>query len=414
MTDSVSSGRLYQGVERDGFGMRMLASMGWQEGKGIGKNGSGLVKHIHAKKRAVNSGIGADARSDSSGKIDWTLNAVSFETILKGLNQTYTTLDTSMASNEGTNNKQAHVRSDVVRQGVKKKTPRAGSTSVAHQGRYQKRESQKMVKNYSSTDLNAILGGIGGFSAAPTPMYSSGEHNAVEAKAVESNPEQRQSKEEKKRKREKREEKRKKILSPTLPPKTTDLVTKSPHTIPPPPQDWWGWAVGFIPSGYHGNGTQEKDAEADRRKRGFDEADQERLALAAHDGANRGKRGLGVGTTTVNSLKSEFAGKKFKFSDRLEGEVCTEMAKESLDGPTTVKVAKKIIKKAGGSMVFSELLKKVMRKMSLTDGGHAQGMQEYEAKVKSHLEDCSVFSVADGKSKAAVVTLKEARDRNPK
>ena len=94
MTDSVSSGRLYQGVERDGFGMRMLASMGWQEGKGIGKNGSGLVKHIHAKKRAVNSGIGADARSDSSGKIDWTLNAVSFETILKGLNQTYTTLDT--------------------------------------------------------------------------------------------------------------------------------------------------------------------------------------------------------------------------------------------------------------------------------------------------------------------------------
>jgi hypothetical protein len=90
------------------------------------------------------------------------------------------------------------------------------------------------------------------------------------------------------------------------------------------------------------------------------------------------------------------------------------MAKESLDGPTTVKVAKKIIKKAGGSMVFSELLKKVMRKMSLTDGGHAQGMQEYEAKVKSHLEDCSVFSVADGKSKAAVVTLKEARDRNPK
>ena len=165
----------------------MLASMGWQEGKGIGKSGSGLVKHIHAKKRAVNSGIGADARSDSSGKIDWTLNAVSFETILKGLNQTYTTLDTSMASNEGTNNKQAHVRSDVVGQGEKKKkTARAGRTSVAHQGRYQKRESQKRVQNYSATDLNAILGGVGGFSAAPTPMYSSGGHNAEKAKADKS------------------------------------------------------------------------------------------------------------------------------------------------------------------------------------------------------------------------------------
>ena len=414
MTDSVSSGRLYQGVERDGFGMRMLASMGWQEGKGIGKNGSGLVKHIHAKKRAVNSGIGADARSDSSGKIDWTLNAVSFETILKGLNQTYTTLDTSKASNEGTNNKQARVRSNVVGQG-KKKTTRAGSSSVAHQGRYQKRESQKKVQNYSATDLDAILGGIGGFSAAPAPMHSSGGHNAEEVKAVKSVAVERESKEEKKRKCEKREERRKKILSPTLPPETTHLATKSPHKIPPPPQDWWGWAVGFIPSGYHGSGTQEKVTEVGRRKRGFNEADQERLALAAHDEANRGKRGLGVGTTTVNSLKSEFTGKKFKFSDELEegvkGEVCTEMVKESLDGATTVKVAKKIIKKAGGSMDFSDLLKKVMRKTSLNDDGHAQGMPEYEAKVKSLLKDCGVFSVVDGKSKPAVVTLKEARDR---
>ena len=415
MTDSVSSGRLYQGVERNGFGMRMLALMGWQEGKGIGKNGSGLVKHIHAKKRAVNSGIGADARSDSSGKNDWTLNAVSFETILKGLNQTYTPLGTSKASSEGTNNKQAHARSDVVGQEVKPKTAREGSSSVAHQGRYQKRESQKRVQNYSATDLDAILGGIGGFSAAPTPMYSSGGHNAEEAKAVKSVAVERESKEEKKRKREKREEKRKKILSPTLPPETTDRATNSSHTILPPPQDWWGWAVGFVPSGYHGSGTQEKVTEVDRRNRGFNEADQERLALAAHDEANRGKRGLGVGTTTVNSLKSEFKGKRFKFSggldENVKDEVCTEMVKESFDGATTVKVAKKIIKKAGGSMDFSDLLKKIMRKSSLSYVGHARGMPEYEAKVISHLKDCGVFSVVDGKSKATVVTLKGARNR---
>ena len=51
-------GRLYQGIERDGFGMRMLASMGWEEGTGIGKNGTGIVKHLHAKKRQLNSGTG--------------------------------------------------------------------------------------------------------------------------------------------------------------------------------------------------------------------------------------------------------------------------------------------------------------------------------------------------------------------
>ena len=242
MANSVSSGRLYQGVERDGFGMRMLASMGWQEGKGIGKNGSGLVKHLHAKKRAMNSGIGADARSDSSGKIDWTLNAVSFETILKGLNQTYTTGDTSKASNEDTNDKQPLVQSDDVGLKVKKKTSRVGSTSVAHQGRYQKRESQKRVQNYSATDLDAILGGIAGFSAAPAPVYSSEgqavEEANLESKTVERDSTQKEVKGEKKRKREKREEKRKKTLSQTVPPENKYITSQSLHIIPPPPKKW--------------------------------------------------------------------------------------------------------------------------------------------------------------------------------
>lgn len=403
MANSVSSGRLYQGVERDGFGMRMLASMGWQEGKGIGKNGSGLVKHLHAKKRAVNSGIGADARADSSGKIDWTLNAVSFETILKGLNQTYSTGDISKASNEDKNDKQALVQSDDVELKVKKKTARVGSTSVAHQGRYQKRESQKRVQNYSATDLDAILGGIAGFSAAPTLMYSS-EGQAVEEANVESKTVERDSdsaqKEvvcEKKRKREKREEKRKKTLSQTFPLEKKNVTSQSLHIIPPPPKGWWGWAVGFIPSGYYGSGTQEKEVEeTDRRKRGFNEADQERLAMAAHDGANRGKRGLGVGTTTVTSMKSEFTGKKSKFADTSdEGDDIDETAKETLDGPTIVRVAKKIIKKAGGSLIFSDLSKRVLKKMSLKDE-HKQSREEYEAKVKSHLRDSETFSFGDG------------------
>ena len=418
MADSGSRGRLYQGIERDGFGMRMLASMGWQEGKGIGKNGSGLVKHLHAKKRAMNSGIGADARSDSSGKIDWTLNAVSFETILKGLNQTYTTGDTSKASNEDTNDKQPLVQSDDVGLKVKKKTSRVGSTSVAHQGRYQKRESQKRVQNYSATDLDAILGGIAGFSAAPAPVYSSEgqavEEANLESKTVERDSTQKEVKGEKKRKREKREKKRKKTLSQTVPPENKYITSQSLHIIPPPPKKWWGWAVGFIPSGYHDSGTQEKEVEeTDRSKRGFNEADQERLAMAAHDGANRGKRGLGVGTTIVKSMKSDFAGKKFKFSDKSdEGddiEVCKETAKETLDGPMIVKVAKKIIKKAGGSVIFSDLSKRLLKKLSLKDE-HKQSRQEYEEKVKSHLEDSDTFSCVDGKGKARVVSLKEARN----
>ena len=169
MANVSSSNRLYQGVERDGFGMRMLTSMGWQEGKGIGKNGTGIVKHIHAKKRALNSGIGADARADASGKIDWTLNAVSFDNILKGLTQTYAADQVVVDEAQPTEQTPQEVTEKTVSRDLHKnlKVKEIGRSTVGHAGRYRKRESNKRVKNYSTVDLDAILGGISGFSAVP-------------------------------------------------------------------------------------------------------------------------------------------------------------------------------------------------------------------------------------------------------
>ena len=149
--------------------MRMLTSMGWQEGKGIGKNGTGIVKHIHAKKRALNSGIGADARADASGKIDWTLNAVSFDNILKGLTQTYAADQVVVDEAQPTEQTPQEVTEKTVSRDLHKnlKVKEIGRSTVGHAGRYRKRESNKRVKNYSTVDLDAILGGISGFSAVP-------------------------------------------------------------------------------------------------------------------------------------------------------------------------------------------------------------------------------------------------------
>ena len=69
-----------------------------------------------------------------------------------------------------------------------------------------------------------------------------------------------------------------------------------------PLQNRWGWTTGFVPAGHVGDAEIE-DASGSKRKRGFDENDQERLAMAAHDSANRGKRGLGVGSQVLNSLE---------------------------------------------------------------------------------------------------------------
>ena len=42
------------------FARRQMEKMGWEEGKGLGKNETGIVKHIKAVKRDDNSGLGLD------------------------------------------------------------------------------------------------------------------------------------------------------------------------------------------------------------------------------------------------------------------------------------------------------------------------------------------------------------------
>ncbi len=326
-------GRLYQGIERDGFGMRMLASMGWEEGTGIGKNGTGIVKHLHAKKRQLNSGIGADARSDASGKIDWTLHAVSFESILKGLNQSYDTTD-EIANNSGEggepveNTGHGAVKEDDSEKDNNKRTW-TGRSAVGHTRRYRKRESQKRVTSYSEADLDAILGGISTFTATPAAQMDGklGERVIHSGKGSEE-VRQRTTKNKKREKHERNDTDISDLVE-------VDVVTKQHWALPPPPKEWWGWTVGFVPSGHIGD-AHTGDVAGAHHKRGFDEADQERLAIAAHEGANRGKRGLGVGAGFMNTVRNKagakWEGKKTIFAENVTAEEWREHKTDSEEG----------------------------------------------------------------------------------
>ena len=79
-----TTGRLYQGVARGEFAYRMLEAMGWAEGKGLGASETGITRHIAAVKRQEQIGIGADAKCDTSAKVDWTVNTHQFDQILAG------------------------------------------------------------------------------------------------------------------------------------------------------------------------------------------------------------------------------------------------------------------------------------------------------------------------------------------
>ena len=188
--------------------------------------------------------------------------------------------------------------------------------------------------------------------------------------------------------------------------KAAEPAKKKP-AMPPPPKDWWGWAVGFVPSGYMGDLQDEAggdDGVGAERKRGFDEADQERLAMAAQDGANKGKRGLGTGTHVMDNPKNvaggNWEGKKQRFdeSGKLEGEQTEKKEKKQKKGKWG-KTATKIVTKAGGKMGLKELLKKLTKKAGKEKSG---GDDDLESEMRAELKACSSLVLGD-----SVVELKK-------
>jgi hypothetical protein len=57
-------------IADDNKGARMLAKMGWNKGRGLGKDGSGIINPIKAESYAQSAGIGATAKRDLSSGVD--------------------------------------------------------------------------------------------------------------------------------------------------------------------------------------------------------------------------------------------------------------------------------------------------------------------------------------------------------
>ena len=353
---------LYQGVERDGFGMRLLEKMGWVEGRGLGKRQDGISRHIHARKRAVGVGVGADARRDASGAnaVDWTMNTVAFDDVLRSLNRAHSVDDVcaggdgavASSSSSGGGEEEAaekkkkkekkRAATKEEKKAAKKAAKRAkkneivvNRTTVSHAGRYQKRESQKMVKNYSAEDLGAILGG--GFVSLPEVRADVG--NATDDEEEIPTPVKMEAEKEK--------------------PKKLVVCERPKWVFDPPPEDWWGWRVGFRPEG-HGQKSDGDDADALERKRGFDEDDQVNLFQDTHAGANKNRRGLGA--NRGKDAGADFSGTKKTFGEADDVSDAEKAAAKAAKSVKWQKIAEKVLSKADGSMKTKKFMEKVLKK----------------------------------------------------
>ena len=354
---------LYQGVERDGFGMRLLTRLGWREGRGLGKNQDGIARHVHARKRQVGTGVGADARNDASGAnaVDWTMNTVAFDDVLRSLNRTHSAEELERAANaekasssdeDEDEAAKTKTRDEAKKRKMTKEEKKAAKKAakrakkneivvnrsvVSHAGRYHKRESQKMVSNYSAEDLGAILGG--GFVALPEVRADNASASASASDADESIPTPTNKEKEK--------------------PKRLVVVERPKWVFDPPPESWWGWRVGFRPEG-HGKKPEDADADALERKRGFDEDDQVNLFQDTHAGANKNRRGLGAGQG--RDAAADFSGTKKTFGEGDEVSDAEKAAAAKAKKVKWLKIGEKILEKASGSMKTKKFIEKVLKK----------------------------------------------------
>jgi len=276
-------GRCYQGVERESFAYRMLENMGWQEGSGLGSSGQGIKSYIKARKKDDLCGVG---RLEADKKaVDWTINSSAYDRILSGLRAHHTdessdpaehALPSTSSGKELETPKSSKSKKD--RKGRKKKLVRA-------QGRYQKKEKCKLVSNYSSEDLAAILGkqSVDGEASAPTPLSDAlgGGSTNKEADAADG-PQSNVPK-------------RRKIIVVNVPERKETKAFK----VAVLSDGWWGFKM-FMRSDATLLGddrikqsNEDEDGTQTEQHRLFTEEDQEKIYTNAHKIGTQNRQGLG-------------------------------------------------------------------------------------------------------------------------
>ena len=195
----------YQGVQKDSAGFKLLKSMGWSEGEGLGANKQGMKEHIRVKKKFENYGVGAMETHNRTS--NWSNGMNEFHRVLSSLSE----ITSKHANGSGSSSDEGgeggeggeEAEAPAVRTGKSKRKdgkqrkrdakesktekkrkrgdkarkdgkdgndgredasdaagapPKGEKKRATHIGRFKRRESSKMVKGYSSSDLAAILG----------------------------------------------------------------------------------------------------------------------------------------------------------------------------------------------------------------------------------------------------------------
>ena len=128
------------------FGFKMMMKMGWSDGLGLGKELQGNAKHVTVTKKTDNAGLGSV--KDETGNAGWTAASASFDSVLSTLNARY-----------GAQREESERKRDKKRKKKSKKKGQDGGAGTASMLlRHPKLLQSKNIRQYSATDMSAILG----------------------------------------------------------------------------------------------------------------------------------------------------------------------------------------------------------------------------------------------------------------
>ncbi|CAA0313349.1 unnamed protein product [Arabidopsis thaliana] len=256
----------YVGICKDSAAFKLMKSMGWEEGEGLGKDKQGIKGYVRVTNKQDTSGVGLDKPNP------WAFDTTQFDNILKKLK--VQAAPTKTSKNDDDSDKEDESEDDAVKSEPAKLKTVAKVTRP--QGRYIRREKGKLVNSYSSKDLEGIL-------VKRTEDPSPAVCDIADSMDIE-------------------------IIS-----EDQDASIKE-QKIEEPSSNWWGFKSGFVSGGLLGAKSGKKKLKASERKM-FSENDQENLYNMVQDKATAGKQGLGIKDRPKKIAGVRYEGKKTSFDN---------------------------------------------------------------------------------------------------
>ncbi|XP_010473644.1 PREDICTED: nucleolin [Camelina sativa] len=363
----------YVGICKESAAFRLMKSMGWEEGEGLGKDKQGIKGYVRVKNKQDTSGVGVDKPNP------WAFDTTQFDNILKKLKVQAAPTKTGK-DDDGSDDEDESV------DGAKSEPAKLKIVAKATrpQGRYKRREKGKLVNSYSSKDLEGIL--VKRTEEPSTAVCDIADTMEIEIISEDKN------------------------------------ATVKEEKIEEPSSDWWGNKFGFVSGGLLGAKSGKKKLKASERKM-FSENDQENLYNMVQDKATAGKQGLGIKDRPKKIAGVRYEGKKTSFDnsdddddDDEEEEEEDEEEEESEEDEDKVSVIEKSlpVKRKHDEIVEPKFkLKNLCKQILKKDAGGGGSMKLKQLKSLIDEQAPSVLSKFSSR-KDAIAYLKLKLERSGK